>query len=76
MTKIKAQYQTIVKKHGYEYILVEGSDRRFADLPQPCFMGLPGMALKGCRKIGEEPKKKKLTYTQRTKILKNKDIEL
>lgn len=69
---------TIIRKYGYEYILVEGSDRSASEIRQPCFMGFPNMALKGCRKIGEETKKKKrkLTYAERVKILKDKDIEL
>lgn len=44
--------ETIIRKYGYEWILVEGSDRSSGhQLSQPCFMGFPNMALKAVRKI-------------------------
>jgi len=43
--------QMVIKKYGYKYILVEGSDRSHSDHSQPCFMGFQNMALKACRKI-------------------------
>lgn len=50
--------ETIIQKNGYEYILVEGSDRKSFRLPEPCAFGMPGMALKGVRKIKKTKNKK------------------
>ena len=47
---------TIVKRHGYEYHLVEITRADRCESRLPCFMGMPGMALHSCKKIGEEPK--------------------
>ena len=43
--------ETIIRKYGYEYILVESKDRTNHRIPSPCMFGMEGMALKGCRKI-------------------------
>ena len=68
--KEKIRTQTIIKKYGYEYILVEGTDRSASKIPQPNFMGFTNMALKACRKIGEDitKRKKKVKYTRKRKI--------
>jgi hypothetical protein len=41
----------IVRKYGYEYLLVEGSDRKMSKHPQPQIFGMNNMALKAVRKI-------------------------
>jgi hypothetical protein len=43
--------ETIIRKFGYEWILIEGSDRKGTVHPQPCMFGMPNMALKSVRKI-------------------------
>lgn len=59
---------TIVRKHGYEYHLVEIARADRCEADKPCFMGLPGMALHSCKKINQElplpkkPKKKRKVY--------------
>lgn len=43
--------QIIIRKYGYEYILVEGSSRTGSDHPQPSIFGMRNTALKAVRKI-------------------------
>lgn len=45
--------ETIIVRNGYEYHLVpvERPKGNFEKVPDPCFMGYPGMALKSCKKI-------------------------
>jgi len=47
----RAKGQIIVRKHGYEYVLVEGSDRSCSEHPQPSMFGIRNTALKSVRKI-------------------------
>jgi len=42
---------TIIRKYGYEYHLVQMERGTQNNLPQPCFMGRLGFALKYCKKI-------------------------
>lgn len=59
--RVIGQTRTIIRKYGYEYVLVEVDRRAIYDIPQPCFMGFPNMALQSCRKITDKEiiKKKK-----------------
>jgi len=41
----------VVKKYGYEYYLTEVERPKDLNTEQPCFMGFPGMALVGFKKI-------------------------
>jgi hypothetical protein len=40
-------------KYGYMYTVVESTDRNpsYSKIPEPCFMGNNGYALKACSKI-------------------------
>jgi hypothetical protein len=61
---------TIVRRYGYEYHLVEISRADRCELPMPCFMGQPGMALHSFKKIDRETKFLK----KRKKKQKNYDL--
>jgi hypothetical protein len=41
----------VIRKYGYEYFLVEVERPKDMNTEQPCFMGFPGMALQGFKKI-------------------------
>ena len=47
--------EMVVKKFGYEYILVESMDRP-GNMQMPCMFGMKGYALKSVRKIKKEEK--------------------
>ena len=49
MKKGTMKPETIIKKYGYEYHLVETV--RLPEVPEPAFMGIKGMALKSVKKI-------------------------
>ena len=68
--EVMNEQETIIKKYGYEYHLVRSQDRSNSKIPEPCFMGMQGFALKSCNKIGEDPtkSKKKVKYTRKRRI--------
>jgi len=68
--KVMKEPETIIRKYGYEYHLVEVFGRENSKIPGPCFMGMKGLALKSCNKIGEDPtkSKKKVKYTRKRRI--------
>jgi len=43
--------ERVISKNGYLWVLVEAPERKQFGLPQPCFDGNYGYALKTCRKI-------------------------
>jgi len=49
-TEKMAHNTMVIRKYGYEYTLVEGTDRGGAH-PAPCAFGKQGWALKSCKKI-------------------------
>jgi hypothetical protein len=58
MTKYKLIPVTVIKKHGWEYYLVDVYRPPGTGISQPCFMGMEGYALKGCKKICNDKTKK------------------
>lgn len=48
---IKIKPETIVRKYGYEYHLVEVIDRDKTGVREPSFMGMRGFALRSVNKI-------------------------
>lgn len=45
-------------KHGYVYFITIRNRGNLKNIAEPCFMGIPGHALLGCRKLTNKDKLK------------------